>query len=144
MAFQPAAQARQASTVAAQSAPPSIAERYQTADAFLGAGIGDLIDNANVAPQFAGNALFYRTGNRKDQRFLLLDLATKQVREVATTASLLAALSEANGRTISLDEARLADIGYDAEHGAIAFDALDGHWRLNAAGKAEKVAPEAP
>ncbi|QDK33188.1 DPP IV N-terminal domain-containing protein [Sphingomonas sp. IC081] len=144
MAFQPAAQARQASTVATQSAPPSIAERYQTADAFLGAGIGDLIDNANVAPQFAGNALFYRTGNRKDQRFLLLDLATKQVREVATTASLLAALSEANGRTISLDEARLADIGYDAEHGAIAFDALDGHWRLNAAGKAEKVAPEAP
>lgn len=116
---------------------PPIAQRYAAADAYLGSAMGDLIDNADIAPRFVKGGLFYRTGNRRDQRYHLFDLATQADREVASTASLLAALSAARGQPVTLDEAHIAEVDYDDETGALSLRAFDGApWRIDAQGKA--------
>ncbi len=126
---------------AAPSAPvPSIDLRYAAADKYLGATLGDLIDNADIAPRFVEGGLFYRTGNRLDQRYQFLDLATREVRQVSTTAALLAALSSARGAPVSIDEARIADVEYDPAKRTIGLRAFDGAlWSVDAAGKAVEL-----
>lgn len=125
----------------ARSAPvPSIDQRYAEADKYLGATLGDLIDNADIAPRFVEGGLFYRTGNRLDQRYQFLDLATREVRQVSTTADLLAALSLAKGASVSIDEARIAEVEYDPAKRTIGLRAFDGaFWSVDAAGKAVEL-----
>jgi dienelactone hydrolase len=132
------AQARPAASVT--QAPVSIAQRYAAADAFLGNALGDLIDNADIAPRFVDGGLFYRTGNRLDQHYRLLDLSTRKEREVASTASLLAALSAAKGETVSLDSARITEVEYDPAKDTLKLRAFDGAlWSIDAAGKAAEI-----
>lgn len=124
---------------------PTIAERYAAADAFIGNALGDLIDNADIAPHFVEGALFYRTGNRLDQHYHLLDLTSRQPREIATTASLLAALAQAKSAPVTLDDARIADVGYDPAKSLLTFHAFDGAlWGLDAAGKASELEKASP
>ncbi|WP_059151113.1 S9 family peptidase [Novosphingobium barchaimii] len=135
----PAAHAATARTVAAPS-QPSIARRYATADAFLGNALGDLIDNADIAPRFVEGGLFYRTGNRLDQRYQLLDLKTRETRQVTTTANLLAALSAAKGKAVTIDEAKITDVDYDPAKEELKFHAFDGAlWSVDAGGKATQI-----
>ncbi|MGF7155494.1 S9 family peptidase [Novosphingobium gossypii] len=118
----------------------SIAQRYAAADAFMGNALGDLVDNADIAPRFVEGGLFYRTGNRQDQHYRLLDLTTRKEREIATTAGLLAALSAARGTAVTLDAARLAEVVYDPGEDTLKFRAFDGAlWSMDAAGKAVEV-----
>ena len=131
--------ARAPSHGAVKTAPPSIAERYAEADQFLYDGVSELIDNADIAPQFVGNGLFYRTGNRLDQHYRYLDLATLKMREVASTATLAAALSQATGHTVTPADAAISAVEFDSEHDTLTFRAADGQWRLDASGKAEKI-----
>lgn len=121
-------------------AQPSIDQRYAAADSFLGSALGDLIDNADIAPRFVEGGLFYRTGNRLDQRYQFLDLKTQQVRQVTTTAALLAALTSAKGAPVALDDAHIAEVEYDPAKNEVRFHAFDGAlWAMDSAGKAVQV-----
>jgi dipeptidyl aminopeptidase/acylaminoacyl peptidase len=127
-------------TRGAAAAVPSIDARYADAEKYLGSALGDLIDNADVAPRFVEGGLFYRTGNRLEQHYHLLDLASQQSREITSTAALLAALTAAKGAPVSIDDARIADVDYDPAQGEVRFRAFDGAlWSLDAAGKALQV-----
>ncbi|WP_159981705.1 MULTISPECIES: DPP IV N-terminal domain-containing protein [unclassified Novosphingobium] len=128
------------SRTATSPSQPSIAQRYAAADAFLGNALGDLIDNADIAPRFVEGGLFYRIGNRLDQRYQLLNLATRETREVTTTAKLLAALSATKGKNVTIDEARITDVDYDPARDELKFKAFDGAlWSVDAAGKAAQI-----
>ena len=138
-ATMPTAEARDA-RVRASAVTPSIDQRYSEADKFLGNGLGDLIDNADIAPRFVEGGLFYRTGNRLDQRYRFLDLSTRDTRQVTATADLLASLSAAKGSPVTIDEARIADVDYDPAKNEIRLRAFDGAlWSIDAAGKAVEV-----
>ncbi|MCI4591976.1 S9 family peptidase [Sphingobium sp. BYY-5] len=123
---------------------PDIATRYALADTFNGQALGDLIDNADVAPHFVGDGkgLFYRTGNRLNQTYAYVDLATLARKQITTTTQLLAALTSASGKPIDIDAAKIADVDYDPAANIVRFRALDGLWRLDTSGKAERVAEE--
>lgn len=134
------AMARPATTVAAL---PDISARYALSDKFNGQSLGDLIDNADVAPRFIadGKGLLYRTGNRLAQSYVHVDLATLTKTQVATTAQLLAALSATTGKTVDVDAARIADVDYDPATRILRFAALDGRWTLTA-DRAERLVEE--
>lgn len=120
---------------------PDIGDRYALSDKFNGQNLGDLIDNGDVAPRFLneGKGLLYRTGNRRNQSYVYVDLTTLAKKPVATTAQLLTALSAAGGKPVDVDSAKIADVDYDPTAGIVRFRALDNLWRLNANGHAEKV-----
>lgn len=120
---------------------PDIGDRYALSDKFNGQSLSDLIDNGDVAPRFLneGKGLLYRTGNRRNQSYVYVDLTTFAKKPVATTAQLLTALSVAGGRPVDVDSAKIADVDYDPTAGIVRFRALDNLWRLNADGHAEKV-----
>ncbi|MEC3911932.1 prolyl oligopeptidase family serine peptidase [Sphingobium sp. CR2-8] len=126
------------------AALPDIGARYALSDKFNGQNLTDLIDNADVAPRFVGEGkgLLYRTGNRLNQSYAYIDLATLAKAQVATTGQLLAALSAATGKPVDVDAAKIADVDYDPATKALRFAALDGRWTLAANGKAERVAEE--
>ncbi|MCJ2185777.1 S9 family peptidase [Novosphingobium beihaiensis] len=136
-----AAMARTPSHAAAPAPQPGMAQRYATADRFLYDGMSDLLDNADIAPRFTENGLFYRTGNRHDQHYRYLDLATQKEREITSTAKLLAALSQATGGTVSLDDAAIWGVEYDPAQNVVTFSALKARWRMDASGKASKEQP---
>lgn len=126
---------------AGSTAISGIENRYAVADTYLGDGMSDLIDNADIVPRFVAGGLFYQTGNRRDQRYQFLDLDGQTVRQVTTTAALLAALAAAKGNPVSIDEAGIADVDYDPATNEVHFRALGGAlWRLDASGRAEQVA----
>ncbi len=126
------------------AATPDIRTRYALSDKFNGQNLSDLIDNADVAPRFVGEGkgLLYRTGNRRNQSYTFVDLATLAKTQVATTAQLLAALSVATGKPIDVDAAKIAEVDYDPATKTLLFGALDGRWMLTANGKAERAADE--
>ncbi|MGK2911578.1 MAG: prolyl oligopeptidase family serine peptidase [Sphingobium sp.] len=142
-AFSLPATALARSTMTAAAAP-DIGARYALSDKFNGQNLADLIDNADVAPRFVGEGkgLLYRTGNRLNQSYAYVDLATLAKAQVATTAQLLAALSAARGKPVDVDAAKIADVDYDPATKALRFAALDGRWTWDANGKAERVAEE--
>ncbi|EQB15420.1 S9 family peptidase [Novosphingobium lindaniclasticum] len=132
-----AAQVRAPASVAAV---PSIEQRYSDAEKYLGPALGDLIDNADIVPRFVEGGLFYRTGNRLDQRYLFLALPGEQPREITSTATLLAALSAAKGAVVTVDEARIAEVDYDPGKNEVRFRAFDGAlWSLDTAGRAVQM-----
>lgn len=129
---------------AIETPAPDIAARYALSDKFNGQNLGDLIDNADVAPRFidGGKGLLYRTENRLNQSYTYVDLATLTKKQISTTAQLLAALSAATGKSVDVDAAKIADVAYDPAAHGLRFRALEGLWRLGATGKAEKVSEE--
>lgn len=137
IAASPLASAR----TAALQAAPDIAQRYALSDKFNGAGLADLIDNADVAPRFVqdGKGLLYRTGNRQAQVWHYVDLSTRATRTIATTADILAALTRATGKAVDVDTARIGDLDFDPATGVLQLHALDALWRIDAAGKAEQA-----
>ncbi|NWK94408.1 S9 family peptidase [Sphingobium lactosutens] len=131
--------ARPAHPVAATS--PDIGARYALSDKFNGQNLSDLIDNGDVAPRFVGGGkgLLYRTGNRLNQSYTYVDLATLVKAQVTTTAQLLAALIAATGKPVDADTAKIAEVDYDPATKTLRFAALDGRWTLAATGKAERI-----
>lgn len=130
--------------IATAAALPDIAARYALSDKFNGQSLGDLIDNADVAPRFVDGAkgLLYRTGNRLAQSYIYVDLATLAKTQVATTATLLASLNAATGKPVDIDAAKIAEVDYDPATKTLRFAALDGRWTMGAAGKAERIVEE--
>jgi dipeptidyl aminopeptidase/acylaminoacyl peptidase len=130
--------------VATANAAPDIGQRYKLSDQFSGQGLGELIDNADVAPRFIGEGkgLLYRTGNRATPIYHYLDLATQKQRQVATMAQLLAGLSSASGKVIDAATAKIGEVDFDPTTSTVRFRALDSLWRLDNAGKAERITEE--
>lgn len=139
IALTPVTAAAKAPATASTLTPADIPDRYAQAEAFMGSAMGDLIDNADIAPRFVEGGLFYRTGNRVDHHYRLLDPATRKEREIATTATLLAALSAAKGRPVTVDEASISRVEYDPVENIVTLHAFDGGlWTIDAAGRASE------
>lgn len=124
-----------------------IAARYALSDKFSGQNLGDLIDNADVTPRFLKDdegrrGLFYRTGNRLNQSYTYIDLATLAKAQVVTTEQLLAALSAATGKPVDVDTAKIAEVDYDPATNILRFLALNGRWALSGNGEAERLPAE--
>ncbi len=128
-------------------AGPTITDRYALADRFLGNAVAELIDNADIAPHFIDGKLFYRTGNRADQTYRLLDPERGSEQVLATTGQLINLLAVATGTPQTVDSAGIADVDFDPSAGGLTFRAIDGTtWSLAAEGGLRRVEgkPERP
>ncbi|MPT48654.1 MAG: S9 family peptidase [Sphingobium sp.] len=116
-----------------------MALRYAQADRFAGRSLAEMVDNTTIAPKFVGQGekagLLYQTGNWKRASYVFLDLATMQKREIATSASLMAATGRPNET-----EPDISNVYYDPTSSTIYFQAAGKSWTM-AAGEAAKAIP---
>ncbi|MCJ2183577.1 prolyl oligopeptidase family serine peptidase [Novosphingobium sp. 1949] len=135
-----------------RSLPPQapIAQRYAKADAFGRDRLGALIDNADIAPRFIADAhgkaqgLLYQTGSSGAHHYIYLDLASLATREIASSASLLAALRHTADKALTLEQARIGALDYDTASGAVTFTALGRRWKIAPGGAATALETPAP
>ena len=130
----------------AAAAPPlPISERYALADKYLGNGLVALIEDGALKPRFTsdGRGVTVWPGRVGSRRIRLLDIESRQWREIGGEAELLAKLGAALGRPVDAATARLEALDYDTAAGTLRFRYADSNWALQAGGQLLREAREA-
>ncbi|MES2065784.1 MAG: DPP IV N-terminal domain-containing protein [Pseudomonadota bacterium] len=121
--------------IAARANPaplPTIEQRYQLADRYLGDAMRKLIVDQNLDAHFInnGNGVLFRRGPTDARDILFLDLATREARPVINEAVLARLVSNATGKSGPPSGLYLDAPDYDPATGVLSFGALGKRWTL--------------